>query len=217
MDRHHDETRGHVGRQRHVQDLMEARGVQHGCDRVDLGEPAVNKLEAGRRVLPRVGRHDEYSGEHAAHRDDHPGQPVQQRRQPVTTVEKHAEEDRLGKKREAFEGKRHPDDRARLRHEARPEQTELERQHGAGDRADREENRHAFCPPLAQFEIHRLARAEPRPLGQHHQQRQPDAQGCEHDVKGQRHGHLRACKEEIIHGRRVWSGPTAFSLIRGAF
>ena len=57
---------------------MKAGRIEHGGDRIDLGELAVDDPEAGRSVHPRVGRHDENAGEDAADRDHHPRQPVQE-------------------------------------------------------------------------------------------------------------------------------------------
>ena len=63
MDRRHREARRHKRRQRHVQDFMKAGRIQHGRDRVNIGDLAVNHFEASRRVHPRIGRHDENTGE----------------------------------------------------------------------------------------------------------------------------------------------------------
>ena len=69
-----------------------------------------------------------------------PGPPVRPRREPVPAVQVEAEEDRLEEERERLQGERRPEDAAVAGHERRPQQAELERQHGAADRADREEH-----------------------------------------------------------------------------
>ena len=76
----------HKGRQRHVEDFMEAGRVQHGHDRVNIGNPALRHLEACRRVHPRIGGHDKNSGEDPADSDDQSRKPVQERREAVPAV-----------------------------------------------------------------------------------------------------------------------------------
>ena len=82
---------------------------------------------------------------------------------------------------------------------AGPEQAELEGQHGAGDRSHREKNRGAPGPSFAELQINRLPGAQIGSLRHDHEQRHPDPQGGEHDMEGQRHRHLRAGEEKIIH------------------
>ena len=71
MDRRHRKARRHKRRQRHVQDFMKAGRIQHGRDRVNIGDLAIHNFEARGRVHPRIGRHDENAGKDAADGDDH--------------------------------------------------------------------------------------------------------------------------------------------------
>jgi hypothetical protein len=75
----------------------------------------------------------------------------------------------------------------------------VKRQHGAGHRAHREENRGAARPAFAEIEINRVAGAEIHAFRKGHQQRHPDAKRREDNVESERHGHLRTGKEEITH------------------
>jgi hypothetical protein len=125
-------------------------------------------------------------------------------RDALPPVQVDAEEDGLGEEREALEGERHADDRARVLHERGPEQAQLEGEHGAGDRAHREEDRGALAPAMGQLEIDPVAGPLPSPLGHHHQQGHSDAHHREDDVEAERHGHLRARGEQVGHGSTSW-------------
>jgi len=71
MDRRDREARRHKRRQRHVQDFVKTSGIQHRRDWVNIGELAINELEAGGRVHPRIGRHDENPREDSADRHNY--------------------------------------------------------------------------------------------------------------------------------------------------
>ena len=79
-----------------------------------------------------------------------------------------AKEDRFGEERETFERERHPDNRARIVHKTGPQQTQLERQHRTGDRADGKEYRRALRPTLRKLQVNVFPRPEPAPLGDDH-------------------------------------------------
>ena len=129
MNRSHGKSGRDKRRQSHVQNFMSGRGIQHRRDRIDVGDLAIDNLETGRRIHPRVGRHDEDAGRNSAQDHEHAAEPMHQRRQTLPPHQIQAEENRLGEKRETLERKRHPDDRARFFHEAWPQQTELKREH----------------------------------------------------------------------------------------
>ena len=71
-------------------------------------------------------------GQHAAQRDDD-ARPRDARpgSRAIPAVEVDPEEDRFGEEREPLERKRHADDRSGESHEVRPQEPELEREHGA--------------------------------------------------------------------------------------
>src|SRR5437588_12712503 len=102
---------------------------------------------------------------------------MDKRRKPVPSHQKQSEKDRLGKKGEAFERKRHSDDRARFFHETRPEQTELEREHRSRYRADREKNGRAARPSLGQFQKNRTAGEKIKRFRNGHQHREANSHG----------------------------------------
>src|SRR5262245_20893862 len=72
------------------------------------------------------------------------------RSQPVRAVEVEAEEDRLQEEREALGREGQSDHRARQRHEARPEQAQLEGEDGARDGAHGEEDPEGLGPAPGQ-------------------------------------------------------------------
>ena len=78
------------------------------------------------------------------------GPEVRPRLQPAPPEDVDRDEDRLGEEEQALECERHPERLAPLAHEARPQQAELEAQHGARHRAHRERHRHVLRPPLGQ-------------------------------------------------------------------
>ncbi len=120
MDCRHCEARRHKCRKRHMHDFMKAGRIQHGRDRVKIGELAVNHFEARGSVHPRIGRHHENTGENPADRNDQSRKPVHQWREVVPAIEIDADKNRFAEKGETFQGKGHADNRPGLCHEARP-------------------------------------------------------------------------------------------------
>ena len=112
MNRSHGKSGRDKRSQSHVQYFMSGRGIQHRRDRIDVGDLAIDNLETGRRIHPRVRRHDEDAGRNSAQDHEHAAEPMHQRRQTLPPHQIQAEENRLGEKRETLERKRHPDDRA---------------------------------------------------------------------------------------------------------
>ena len=112
MNRSHGKSGRDKRSQSHVQNFMSGRGIQHRRDRIDVGDLAIDNLETGRRIHPRVRCHDEDAGRNSAQDHEHATEPMHQRRQTLPPHQIQAEENRLGEKRETLERKRHPDDRA---------------------------------------------------------------------------------------------------------
>ena len=103
MDAGHDEARGRVGRERHMQGLGERGRVEHRRDRVDVDRPAVYEVKAGRRVHPGIGDHHEDARQPAAHRHEPAGREMGTRRDAIPAVEVDAEEDRFGEEGEPLQ------------------------------------------------------------------------------------------------------------------
>ena len=174
--------------------------ARSGC--TSTGTPFSRRKPAG-VFIQALAMHDEDARDRAADGDDDAGAQVGPWADAFPAVEVDAEEDGFGEEREPFEGERHPDDRAGVLHEAWPEETQLERQDRSRDGADGEENRGALRPPLGQLEVVRVARAQPAGLGDDHEGGHADADDRENDVKGQRHAHLRTCRQQIAHRRSL--------------
>ncbi len=125
----------------------------------------------------------------------------------VPAVEIDAEEDRLGEEGKALEREGDADDWAGEAHEGRPEQSELEREHGTGDGADGEQHRGPLRPPPRELAIDVIAGLHPSPLGQHHQYGHGDPDLGEDDVEAEGERHLGAGGEEIGHRRLLELDP----------
>ncbi len=129
----------------------------------------------------------------------------------VPTVQVQAEEDGFEEEREPLKRERHSDNGPRELHERRPQETEFEREHGAGHSADREENGRSSCPPLGQVQVFRTTGTQPCDLGGDHHDRHGHADHRKNDVKGERHAHLppRVEKVHAAHDllivARVWT------------
>src|ERR1700744_6162222 len=104
------------------------------------------KLKADRSVHPGVRHNDEDSGNHAAEGDDVAGCDMRASGQTIPSVHIKAEENRLREKGEALKRKGHADDPTRPLHEVGPEQSELERQYRARNRAYGEQDGRAGGP-----------------------------------------------------------------------
>ena len=120
----------HVCGHQHVQHLRAGRRVQHGCDRIHVDNLPVDSAKPGWRVHPRIRRDDEHARERAACGNEDTGAQMHAAADPVPPVQINAEEDRLEEEREPLQREGKGDNRARERHEARPQQAELERQDG---------------------------------------------------------------------------------------
>jgi hypothetical protein len=82
---------------------MSGRGVEHRRDRIDVGDLAIDNLETGWRIHPRVRRHYEDARRNSAQDYEHATEAMHRRRQALPSHQIQAEENRLGEKRETFE------------------------------------------------------------------------------------------------------------------
>ena len=121
------------------------------------------------------------------------------RLQPAPPVDVDRDEDRFEEEEDALEGERDAEGRPPLTHELRPEQPELERQHGPAHGADREGDRHVLRPALGQQE--RVAVTLQAPIvrdqgheGPRHTERHQD------DVARERERHLHTSPRDRING-----------------
>ena len=146
--------------------------------------------EPRRLVHPRVGGHDGRRPEDAREHDRHAGPEVRPRLQPSPAVDVDGDEDRLGEEEDALEGERHAEGLTPLAHEPRPQQTELERQHGAGDGAHREGDGHVLRPALGQAQRVGVVALQPPVVGDERHERPRHPERHEDDVEGEREGHL---------------------------
>ena len=119
------------------------------------------------------------------------------RRETIPAVEIEPEEDGLDEEGEPFRRKGQTDDAAGVAHEDRPEQSQLEGEDRAGDRADGEEDGESFGPAADEGHVDRVAGLQPQPLGDEEEDRQPHAEHGEDDVEGERGAHLGASGEKI--------------------
>ncbi len=200
----HRETRRDVARQRRVQRHVQPGGAPERGQRVRVHEDAVGQGEPAGNLHPRVRRDHQHAGRHAAERDRDAGQPVRARREPVPAIQIEAEEDRLDEEGVALERERRSDHAARHRHEARPEQPQLEGERGAGHGADRERQRRRLRPLLRERAVVRAPRAQPQPLRDQHQHGHADAERGEDHVERERDFHLRPRRGQDIHLSHSW-------------
>ena len=194
------EARADEGGEQHVEVLRRKRRVKHRGDRIDVSDRTVGiEREARGRVHPRVRGDDEEGREEAAEHEWDSAKEVCAWRQPIPPVQVDREEDRLDEEGEPLQAERHTDDAARELHKARPEQTELEGQHGAGDSTDAERHRKGLRPGAGELEIDLVACAQPEALGDHQQRWHPNAEHGEADVERERGAHLDACRHQFSH------------------
>ena len=125
------------------------------------------------------------------------GQPVRARRETIPAVEIEPEEDGLDEEGEPLRREGETDDAAGVAHEDRPEQSQLEGEDRAGDRADGEEDGESFGPAADESHVDRVAGLQPQPLGDEEEDGQTHTEHGEDDVEGERGAHLGASGEKI--------------------
>src|ERR1700682_6271625 len=117
-----------------------------------------------------------------------------ERTEPLPAIEVEPEEDRLDEKGETFSRERKAEDAARERHEARPEESELEGQNRAGDCADGEEDSKRLRPPAGKHHPGFIVSPQGEALSHRHEQWHPNAEDGENDMEPQRGPHRRPCE-----------------------
>src|SRR6185437_4507025 len=107
------------------------------------------------------------------------------RREPIPAVQVEAEKNRLQEEGEALKREHQPEYARPKPHEARPQQTKLERKRCAGDSADDEENARSTAPSARQCIPGGVALAQADALRDAEHDGQTDAKRSEDDVKRQ--------------------------------
>ena len=182
----------HVGGQDHVRHLVDRSMVEKHLPRIDRHDPAMGDGEPAGLVHPRVDRDHRHGPEDATQRYRHPGPPVRPSAQPPPAVQVDRGEDGLEEEEQALDAEWQPEHRAVLAHQARPQQSHLERQHRAGDRADGNQHAHRLRPAPCQHHRHLVRPPQPDELGDQHDRRQRDPQAGQDNVEPQGGRHLRA-------------------------
>ena len=90
-----------------------------------------------------------------------------------------------------------PEDLPETAHELGPEETHLERQDGAGDRADREQHGSDLRPALRETESVVVVPTESDVVGRQDDRGERDAERGQDDVKAERESHLAPRGSEV--------------------
>ena len=173
------------GHQRH-------RVVEDHPPRVDVDDVAgrverealgafIQALAETTEMLPRMPVSD----------DRDAGPEVRPRLQTAPAVDVDGDEDRLGEEEDPLEGERDAERLAPLAHEPRPQQPELERQHGPGNGADGERHGHVLRPSLGQLQGGLVVVLDAPVVGDQGHRRPRHAERHQDDVEGERERHLR--------------------------
>ena len=162
--------------------------------------PVVVLGEARRCVHPRVGGDHRHAAEDPRQDDRNPGPEVRPRLEPTPTEDVDRDEDRFGEEEQPFERERHAERLAPLAHEPRPQQAELETEHGAGHRAHRERHGHVLRPALGQHQRIPVAVLDRSVVGDQRHGGPRHAQRHQNDVEHQGERHLRSGPRHGIHG-----------------
>ena len=208
-----------VGREDHVRHLVGHGRVEDHLQRVDVGDLAIRHREALRLVHPGVDGHDRERAAETHERDRHARPEVRPRRQALPAEDVDRDEDRLEEEADPLDREQHTEDLAEAAGELRPQQPELEREHGPGHGADRERHRNDLRPAAGEQERVRIVAAQAAVVGDQHDRRERHPQRREDDVEPQRERHLaprgieRRGREdgEIRHGAAVGSRSGAMS------
>ena len=155
--------------------------------------------EARRRVHPRVRRDHRGAAHDAGQHDRDTGPEVGPGLQALPAEDVDGDEDRLGEEEQPLERERDPERLAPLAHEPRPQQPELEAQHRAGHRADRERDRHVLRPPLGQEQRVGVVVAEGPVVGDQRHERPRHPERHEDDVEREGERHLRPGPRHRVH------------------
>jgi hypothetical protein len=153
--------------------------------------------EALRLVHPRVDRDDREGAADAGDHDRHAGPEVRPRREPVPAEDVDRDEDRLEEEADPLDREQDAEHLAEAAGELGPQQPELERDHGAGDRADRERHRDHLRPAPREQQRVGVVVAEAAVVGDQHDRRERHAQAREDDVEAERERHLAPRRREL--------------------
>ena len=129
----------------------------------------------------------------------HAGPEVGPRLQPLPAEQVDRDEDRLGEEEQALERERDAERLAPPAHEPGPQQAELEGEHRAGDRADRERDRHVLRPALGEQQGVGVVVLDRPVVGDQREERPRHAERHEDDVEGQGERHLRPGPRHRVH------------------
>src|SRR6266852_2290049 len=91
-----------------------------------------------------------------------------------------------------------PDGAAAERHESRPEQPQLERQHGPGYSSDREQDAERGRPAAGEQHPCLVAPVQSDSFGCRHQERYADTKDGEYDVETERGAHRRSGEGRVV-------------------
>jgi hypothetical protein len=111
--------------------------IEEDLPRLHLRDAAVDELETARLVHPGVDRNDRHRAADPADSDRHTCPEVLPAAEATPAIEVNSGEDGFQEEEHSLETERHPQHRAVLAHQARPQQAHLEGQHSPGHCADR--------------------------------------------------------------------------------
>jgi hypothetical protein len=115
---------------------------------------------------------------------------VRPRRQAIPPEDVDRDEDRLEEEADALDREQDAEHLAEPPGERRPQQSELERQHGARDRPHRERHGHHLRPAPGEEQRIRVVTAQAPVVGDQHERRERHADRREDDVEPQGERHL---------------------------
>ncbi len=165
---------------------------------MDVGDLAGLQVESGRMVHPAVDGDNRQGSGHAGDRDRDSCQEVRAGRQAVPAVHVDPDEDRLQEEREPLDREPEAEHAPERRHEARPEQPELEAEDRSGDHTDREQRDEDPRPAPRERQVDGVAAAEPEPFGEKHHDGKGDREADERDVHDERERLHLARLERVV-------------------
>src|SRR3546814_772262 len=97
----------------------------------------------------------------------------------------------------------HAEDRAGVFHKGGPQQPQLKGKHGARYRAGSEKNGYPAAPRTRKALVKHIAGFQVNKVRNRHEEGHNHADTRKDNVETERHGHLGAGSEEVIHGESV--------------
>jgi hypothetical protein len=209
------------GGQDHADDEVPVLRAEHRCeDR--LAHIDVHRLagrvegEAARGVHPGVRGHDAERPHQGGQRQGQAEPEVRPRLEPAPAVQVDGDEDRLEEERPGLDPEAEAEDIAPPAHHPRPQQTELEGQHGARHDADGELDGHDRRPAPCEQQGDGVALAQSAVVHQERDGGQGHAERYEQDVGGQGEGHQLPGGEELWWAVREKAADCAVHMTSGA-